>query len=148
MRSLFEPDARAACKQRLAALTPDSQARWGRMNASQMVCHVGDQLRIAMGDLAVDEKPILLRFKPLRRVFIYWLPWPKGKIPTSPAMQTTLPGDWDADVAATGALVDRFATVSPAGEWAVHPAFGRLSGEEWGELSWKHLDYHLGQFGV
>ena len=28
------------------------------------------------------------------------------------------------------------------------PGNGKLSGEEWGELTEKHLDHHLRQFGV
>jgi hypothetical protein len=31
---------------------------------------------------------------------------------------------------------------------AVHPTFGPLSPEEWGRLSWKHVNHHLVQFGV
>ena len=29
-----------------------------------------------------------------------------------------------------------------------HPFFGRMTGEEWDRLLWKHLDHHLRQFGV
>jgi hypothetical protein len=29
-----------------------------------------------------------------------------------------------------------------------HPFFGKLSGKEWGELTYKHIDHHLQQFGV
>ena len=30
----------------------------------------------------------------------------------------------------------------------VHPFFGRLSGKQWGETQYKHVDHHLRQFGV
>jgi hypothetical protein len=29
-----------------------------------------------------------------------------------------------------------------------HAFFGKLSGREWGELMYKHIDHHLQQFGV
>ncbi|MDZ4803510.1 MAG: DUF1569 domain-containing protein [Candidatus Eisenbacteria bacterium] len=29
-----------------------------------------------------------------------------------------------------------------------NPIFGNLSVDEWGKLSWKHLDHHLRQFGA
>ncbi len=29
-----------------------------------------------------------------------------------------------------------------------HPVFGHLSRKEFGEVTWKHLDHHLRQFGV
>ncbi len=44
--------------------------------------------------------------------------------------------------------VDRCGQQDAQGDWPKHPLFGPLSGEEWGALSWKHLDYHLRQFGV
>lgn len=118
------------------------------MNAHQVVCHLADQLRVALGDIKTQSRPGLLRFRPVRRILVYWLPWPKGKLPTAPEMLTTAPSEWDRDVAALHALIARFATRSPSEEWAVHPAFGPLSGWEWGVLCWKHLDHHLRQFGV
>ena len=33
-------------------------------------------------------------------------------------------------------------------EWPLHPAFGRLSTNEWGVLGYKHTNHHLTQFGV
>jgi hypothetical protein len=81
-------------------------------------------------------------------VLVYWLPWPKGKIPTAPEMRATKPVAWESDLQALHGLVDRFAELRPQGEWAEHPAFGRLSGKEWGVLCYLHLDHHLRQFGV
>ncbi len=34
------------------------------------------------------------------------------------------------------------------GAWPVSPVFGRISGRSWGVMLYRHLDYHLGQFGV
>lgn len=121
--------------------------RWGKMQAGQMVCHVADQLRLALGDLEAEPKPGLLRFKVLRHIPLYWLPWPKG-VATAPEMLTTTPSQWREDIATLHALVDRVGERSPAAEWGVHPMFGPLSGEEWARLSGKHLDHHLTQFGV
>ncbi len=118
------------------------------MNAHQMVCHLADQLRVALGEIKTQSRPGLLRFRPVRRLLVYWLPWPKGKLPTAPEMLTTAPSEWDRDIAALDALIARFAARSPSEEWAVHLAFGPLSGWEWGVLCWKHLDHHLRQFGV
>jgi hypothetical protein len=43
--------------------------------------------------------------------------------------------------------VQRFATHSgPIAHH--HPYFGKLSTEQWGLASWKHVDHHLRQFGV
>ena len=48
-------------------------------------------------------------------------------------------------------LIELIARFSAAGAAAaggqMHSFFGRISGEEWGTLMYKHLDHHLGQFG-
>ena len=118
------------------------------MHAAQMVCHVADQLRVALGELDTAGKPGLLRFRPLRQLFVYWLPWPKGRIETAPEMLTTMPLEWHDDVSTLHALIEKVGKRAPVVKWAMHPMFGPLSGREWGVLSWKHLDYHLQQFGV
>jgi hypothetical protein len=148
MPTLFDGARRESLQERLGALDPGAAARWGKMTAPQMLCHVADQMRVALGDVPAVAVPTLLRFKPVRWLFVDRLPWPKGRIPTAPEMQRTRPGEWADDLAATRGLIDRFATASPTREWPVHPAFGRLSGDEWGSLSARHLDYHLQQFGA
>ena len=149
MPTLFDAAARARAHERIDALDASRPGLWGKMTAAQMVCHCADQLRVGLGDLPAVTTPIpLLRWRPARQVLIYWLPWPKGKIPTAPEMQATKPAAWKDDLGALHALVDRFAGRRPDGEWASHPAFGPLGGREWARLSWKHLDHHLRQFGV
>ena len=63
-------------------------------------------------------------------------------------MFTTAPSGWGDDVATLHALIDRVGEKDPTVEWAVHPMFGPLSGQEWGLLCWKHMDHHLRQFGA
>ncbi len=44
-------------------------------------------------------------------------------------------------------LIQRFAEQGPSSvSGAVHTFFGKLTGEEWGVLIYKHLDHHLRQF--
>ena len=77
--SLFDADVHQAVKRRLAALQPDSQARWGLMSAHQAVCHLADAFRMVLG-----ERPIAfrgnLRLKTVIRFMALTLPvpWPKG----------------------------------------------------------------------
>lgn len=142
---LAEPD-RDALLRRLGALTPQHPRRWGRMSAHQMLCHVSDQMRVALGDLPTRSYGRALTGQLARWYAIHTpLPWPKGKVRTSPEMLTAKPGAWDADVRALEALIRRFGTEAPRGP---HPRFGRLTAREWGILAAKHLAYHLTQFGV
>ena len=148
MRTLFDPDTRSSVHDRIDRLKPESERRWGKMHAPQMVCHVADQLRVALGDIETESSPGVLRFKPLRQVMVFWMPWPKGRIETAPEMLTTAPSDWRHDIAELHGLIDKCGARDPDDEWSTHPLFGPLSGQEWGALSYKHLDYHLQQFGV
>ena len=152
MKTLFSEDERTAFARRIDLLQPDSTGQWGKMDAAHMICHVTDQLRVALGDIPTSiSAPSVFRFRLIRRVVVQlgtWLPWPKGRIETVPEMLTTSPSEWDDDLSALQGLLDTFGKQDPDAEWAAHPMFGRLSGREWGALSWKHLDYHLRQFGV
>lgn len=149
MKTLFVASDREAIHARLAKLQPESTAAWGRMNVQQMVCHIADQLRVALGDTPTQPVPApkILRSRMFRQVFVYLLPWPKG-VPTAPEMKLAKPVTWDGDVQAVRDLADRFARLQPGGDWAVHPGFGPISGKEWGVLCYQHLDHHLRQFGV
>ncbi len=91
MKTLFDIDARSSIHRRIDRLEPNSVRQWGKMHAGQMVCHVGDQLRVGLGELETEGVPGFLRFKPLRQLFVYWLPWPKGRIEAPPEMLTTTP---------------------------------------------------------
>ena len=48
--TLFEPSTRAAIHARIDRLDAEEAAHWERC-AHQMVCHPGDQLRVAHGDI-------------------------------------------------------------------------------------------------
>lgn len=150
MTTLFDPETGKRFRARVDALRPGAAARWGKMNARQMLCHLTDSFRVALGEVPVVPKWTPLRLSLLRRLFVFTLPTPKGKVPTTPEFQRTEPGEWESDVAAWNAAFDRF--VLRAGEksprWGTHPAFGDLDTEEWGRLAARHCDHHLTQFGV
>jgi hypothetical protein len=148
MRSIFNPADVASLQARLHSITATTPGLWGRMNAPQMICHVRDQMRCAIGELPAKRRKNILSNKLLRHVVVFMMPWPKGKLPTSPEMQTSQPTDWDEDLSITSDTLRRAAAADPDAEWAEHPVFGRLSGREWGRLIYKHTDHHLRQFGV
>jgi uncharacterized protein DUF1569 len=145
MASLLSATQRAEIIARLRHVTPDHQRLWGTMSAPAMLCHVSDQLRVALGDL-----PSQPRGNRITRTLVKWLAVdvqirpPRGKIRTVPEMLTSRPTEWSRDRAACEQLIER---VGRGEANAVHPAFGPLSRGEWGRLCWSHLDHHLRQFG-
>lgn len=147
MPTLFDPAAAAGIRARLEGLTPDRTPLWGRMTAGQAVVHLAAQLRAALCELECRPKKTPMNNWLMRRLIIYWLPWPRGS-PTAPEFLATPPATWDEDVAALRSAIDRFTARGEGGAWPPHPAFGPLTGRMWGVLAWRHLDHHLRQFGV
>ena len=148
MPTFWDATARDAFCQRVARLTPDTPARWGRFNAAQMVAHLNDAMRMTSGELPVAPKNMPLRYPPLKQLIIYVAPFPKSA-PTAPELViTATPNEWAGDVRTLTTLMDRFAVRGQAGPWPDHPAFGRLSPRAWGVLVYRHMDHHLKQFGV
>ncbi len=146
MSSLLAIKDREAILTRLHRLTPTHQSQWGTLTAPKLLCHLADQLRVALGDIPVQRHDSLLSRTLLKWLVVYTpLKPPPGKVETAPEMLTTVPGEWAEDLRACEGLIQRLAT-TPTG--AVHPFFGPLTHHGWGRLAWKHLDHHLRQFGL
>ena len=48
--NLFHEQSKGMLMQRLALIRPETEHRWGRMSAQQMVCHLGDAFGVAMAE--------------------------------------------------------------------------------------------------
>jgi hypothetical protein len=151
MRTLARDEDAREVVRRIQTLRPDSQRRWGRMSAHQMVCHLSDSCRMAAGELPVHDVAVPLPRAAVRCLALY-LPvrWRAGHT-TVPEidqqMAGTRPGDFAADLAALTreiqALADRRGAM-----WPRHPVFGRMSEAEWLRWGYLHTDHHLRQFGA
>lgn len=148
MRNIFDESERSRLHRRIDALQPTSRARWGRMNAHQMICHLKDAAESGFGPSPAEPATGILSRFPIKQLVIYVLPWPKGKLQSPPELLATKPGDWSADLVALRTALDRAAGKGPDAAWPASDVFGRLSGEEWGALLRTHFDHHLRQFGV
>jgi len=84
-KSLSDARARQELLDRLERLTPETPARWGKMNAPQMLAHVADWMLMAKGELKAAPKKRPLRYPVIKQLAIYWLPFPKG-VPTAPEL--------------------------------------------------------------
>lgn len=90
--------------------------------------------------------PSHLRLPIVRKVVLYWLPWPQGEVQGPPEAFMTEPTTWAKDLTAVEERVERFAANGPGGTWPDHPLFGRMSGKDWGVFCYRHFDHHLRQF--
>ena len=47
--------------ERLAKVHVDSERRWGSMTANQMICHLSDSFRVALGEKHVSSSSTLFK---------------------------------------------------------------------------------------
>ena len=153
MRTLARPGDKAEILRRLKSVRPENVRRWGRMTAPQMVCHLADAFRMAMGHRPVSDATGLLQRTAVKWIALYLpLPWPGGRILTRPEIDQmvggTRPGDFARDVAEVEALVELVTAPARSFEWKAHPIFGRMRDAEWLRWGYLHMDHHLRQFGA
>jgi len=133
---------------RIALLTPQTKARWGKFTSAQMVAHLNDAMRMATGELPVSPKKLPIRYFPLKQLILYVLPFPKGA-PTAPELLARCDGaDLKCEQAEFVTLVKQVSEKSASDRWPEHPAFGPMSHPAWGKLISKHTEHHLKQFGL
>lgn len=149
MQSLFTPADREALSARLAALEPGTLRQWGSMDPGQMLLHCTRGLEPATGDRPMKQVFLGKLVTPFIRRFVLGEKSFRRQVPTDPTFVVTHSCDFEAERTRLATMIDRFVRRgSDSAAKAVHPFFGRLSGDEWGRLAYKHLDHHLRQFGV
>lgn len=152
MKTLAQDDCRAEISRRLRTMRPDSSRLWGEMSAHQMICHLGDACRMAIGQTPVSPASGLLQRTLIKWIALY-LPiyWPAG-VETRPEIDQrcagTKPANFATDVAQVEELLELIAKRSRDLEWPNHPIFGKLSHREWMRWAYLHADHHLRQFGA
>jgi hypothetical protein len=152
MKTLANSQDRAEIVRRLASIDPASRRRWGTMTVSQMICHLSDAFRVALGDMTA--KPIKNRYNgKLMRWLALWLPlpWPHG-VSTVPECDANIggtpPAELERDKGELLALLQRFAAHADFVAQHAHPFFGPLTEKEWMRWGYLHMDHHLRQFGA
>ena len=147
MKTIFNDRDFSALYARAEALKPDAPLQWGGMNVAQMLAHANRTIELGLGVVtAPSESNIFLRWliKPLA---VGSAPIKKNS-PTSKAMRITEEKDFQAEKLK---LLENLLAAKARGlngNWQPHIAFGPLTPEQWGTLTYKHLDHHLQQFSA
>jgi Protein of unknown function (DUF1569) len=149
MKTLFDQADRESIHQRLGVLQVGSPRRWGKMNAAQMVTHCARALETGTGDRPMKQRLLGRIITPfIRSSILGEKPFGRNS-PTDPTFVVADERDFSDERQRLADLIDRLVergTDQAANQ--THAFFGKLSGEEWGELMYKHIDHHLQQFGV
>ena len=150
MRTLESKSDCESILARVSALTSSDARLWGKMSAHQMVCHLCDSYKIALGEKSVSMatgflQRTVIKFLALRAP----MKWPHGT-PTRPEVEQgvggTAPVEFERDRGELLSLIDRFCSGAIDPE-IQHPFFGPMTRQEWMRWGYLHADHHLRQFG-
>ena len=149
MQTLFDASGRQSVVERLDRLTPSSSRQWGKMDVAQMMAHCSAALAVATGDTPRKQALIGRIFGPfVKSSLLGEKPFSRNS-PTDPTFVVTDQKDFAREKERLTGLIGRFAERGPEHAGAqIHSFLGRLRGDEWGVMMYKHLDHHLKQFGA
>ena len=149
MESLYDPQGNQNILDRIDSLSPITLSQWGKMTVSQMLLHCQKPIDVAYGTLHIAPHWKSYFFGASRRKK---LSDPKlFHKDQSTIKEFIIKHEPKFDEAKQG-LKERISVFAKDGRDAIkvtrHPLMGEMTPEEWNILQWKHLDYHLKQFGV
>src|SRR3954462_5871541 len=152
MKTLAREDCRRELLMRLERLSPESTRQWGRMTTHQMVCHLADACRMALGQTRVSDSTGLAQRSLVKWLALYApLRWRAGLV-TRPEIDQevagTRPENFSADVALVAALLIAITSRDRSATWPRHPVFGPLTRAQRLRWAYLHTDHHLRQFGA
>ncbi len=149
MKTLFEESDREEILKRIAGLKPGASRQWGKMTPAQALAHCTVALEAGTGDKPRPQALIGRIFGPFFKARILGEPpFPKNS-PTDPTFVVSDEKDFAAERKRLLSVVARFCQLGPSNAAKqTHSFLGRISGEEWGVMMYKHLDHHLRQFGA
>ena len=150
MKSIFDKEAYHEIINRLDELTEENEAKWGKMNVTQMLKHCQKPIKLAFGEERVKKPNIFMRLlvKLMKPTLYNDKPWKQG-LPTAKEFVVKEDKDFETEKEKLKKLITRIHNsedyFKPSKK---HPIFGDMKPWMWGQSGYKHLDHHLKQFGV
>ena len=150
MKNVFTQQDSSELIHRIENLRPDSKQVWGKMNVAQMLAHCNvtyemvyeDKhprpnafmkftLRLLVKNYVVNEKPY------------------KQNAHTAKQFMVADAKDFEAEKSRLINFIQKTQLLGQAHfEGKESHSFGPLTGREWNNMFYKHLNHHLNQFGV
>ncbi len=148
MGNILNPEDRKLIYCRIAKLTPESQAMWGKMNVNQMLRHLSDAIRMQLGELDVKDAGNFFTHTLLKWATIAGAPPPKNAT-TFPEINEVLnsvnPQDFTKEKETLNELFQKCIELN---KHFYHPLFGTVSPNQLGKINYTHMNHHLKQFSV
>ncbi len=148
MKSIFDKVTRDELINRIYSLKENSQSQWGKMNVYQMVkhCRLWEEMmqskinlkRVFIGRIfgRIALKAVLGNANPLKR-----------NTPTIPSLIIKESvGDFEAEKKLWISNIEKYSSFD--NDNFQHVFFGKMTKEQIGQMVYKHIDHHLGQFNA
>jgi hydroxymethylglutaryl-CoA reductase len=137
----------------LKKVEPSMPAKWGSMNAHQMVEHLTLVLSIANGRMtaSTNAEPERLAYRKMR-FFEKDVPFPKNVradfVPEEPVATMFPTIEQSKEFLMIQLLRFMDYHEEHEGLMPVHPVFGPMNYQEWIRFQVRHIKHHLSQFGL
>jgi hypothetical protein len=148
--NIFNSETTEIILKRLENLDANSQPKWGKMNASQMLAHLNIAYDITFGK--IESKPTFF-IKLLMKLFIKngivnEKPYPQNSR-TAPEFIIADKRDFEIE---KNKYIDNLKETETHGaayfEGKDNPSMGKLTAKEWNNMFYKHTNHHFEQFGI
>lgn len=154
MKNIFDRTVCDAHIARINTLTKETRPKWGKMNAAQMLAHVSKPYEMVCDPnyAATHKRPnAFVRFL-LKRFLKPIVVGPKPYAKNSRTAAEFIVADERVLETERKRLIAYIGQVQVWGpkhfEGKDNHSFGVMTAQEWNNLFAKHLEHHLGQFGV
>jgi hypothetical protein len=150
MKNIFEPQVTAELISRINQLKPDSPALWGKMSVDQMLAHCCVAYEMAYTNKHPKPNAFmrLLLKAFVKNGVVNEVPY-KRNLRTAPAFIIPDRKNFEEEKARLIKYLEHTLSLGRDHfEGKESLSFGPMTAQEWNNLFYKHLDHHLGQFGV
>ncbi|MEO0311753.1 MAG: hypothetical protein RIQ89_1410 [Bacteroidota bacterium] len=150
-KNFFDKDAYQSLTKRFESINLESKAKWGTMNANEMICHCADAIREALGTRTTKDKSSWFGRNIFKWAALLLPSYPKNTRTVAaydPKKKGTMPNGFSHDRDVLLKLMSNLYQFNGAELPGKHPVMGVLSHKHWGTLMYKHFNHHLTQFGA
>ena len=148
MKNFTNPDTKKGFIHRINKLTPDSKAKWGKMNVAQMLNHLNEFMLIVNDKKEMKQSKLVAIFSAFigkiikARIINSNRPLPKNLGNAPLPVANNFEAEKEQLINSITNLNLNQATKKPLS------IFGKLSSKEWDNFLSKQFEHHLAQFGV
>jgi len=150
LKDVFDPKVTDELITRIRTLTPESRGRWGKMAIGQMLAHCCVTYEMIYDGNHRKPNPLMRLMLGLmvKKAVVSDKPY-RHNSPTGGGFLVRDTRDFAAE---RDRLITYLQRTQQLGgdhfDGLESPSFGPLTRRQWSNLFYKHLDHHLGQFGV